>query len=409
MTAMATIKGTNGNDSRNGTSSNDLMYGYDGNDTLDGKLGSDTLYGGSNNDTLYGDLGADTLSGGFGTDYLSGGAENDSLLGESGNDTLNGGTGNDTLNGGTGNDAYYIKGEGTDLVTEAASAGTDTVQSSISYTLGANLENLTLTGSRAINGTGNTFGNQIIGNDAANVINGGLGNDTIDGNQGNDFIDGGEGNDILSVANTYEYLGESADLQGGVGDDTLYGGRESRMNGGIGNDVLFSGVRDGSLDGGDGDDILQGRGYYASMFGGNGNDTLTGSAFSYRGGEGNDSINLSTVDTSEASGGGGSDRFIFDRPIGYYSSVIIDDFNPALDLIEVSASGFGGGLVTGPSITAEQFRLGSSAQDASDRFIYESSTGILSFDVDGSGATEQSALTTLVGGLSMTNNDIFVV
>ena len=75
-----------------------------------------------------------------------------------GNDTLNGGTGADTLIGGVGNDSYYVDDVG-DIVTEAANDGTDTVYSTVTYTLANNVENLTLQGTTAINGTGNALNN----------------------------------------------------------------------------------------------------------------------------------------------------------------------------------------------------------------------------------------------------------
>jgi serralysin len=91
--------------------------------------------------------------------------------------------------GGFGNDTYITNGA--DTITEAAGGGIDTVQSSVSYTLGANLEKLTLTGSSAINGTGNSLANVITGNGAANTLNGGGGIDTLAGGRGNDKLTGG--------------------------------------------------------------------------------------------------------------------------------------------------------------------------------------------------------------------------
>ena len=139
-------------------------------------------------------------------------AGNDTLIGGDGNDTLNGGTGADNMNGGLGNDIYVVDNVG-DVAAEVA-GGTDTVQSSVTHTLSANLENLTLTGAAAINGTGNAKDNIIIGNNANNVLTGLAGNDTLKGAGGADTLRGGDGNDTLN---------------GGTGADN--------MDGGLGNDL----------------------------------------------------------------------------------------------------------------------------------------------------------------------------
>jgi len=116
------------------------------------------------------------LVGTSGNDILTGGAGNDTLSGLAGNDALNGGAGADTMSGGLGNDTYVVDNTG-DVVTEAASAGTDTVSASVTYTLSADVENLTLTGAAAINGTGNSLANVITGNAGNNTLNGGAGAD----------------------------------------------------------------------------------------------------------------------------------------------------------------------------------------------------------------------------------------
>jgi Ca2+-binding RTX toxin-like protein len=144
------------------------------------------------------------------------------------------------------------------------------------------------------------------------------------------------------------------------------------MTGNSANNTLNGGTGNDSITGGSGNDILVGE---------SGNDTLTG--------------------------GTGADNFRFN-----YSSEGIDlimDFSVIDDRIEVSAAGFGGGLIAGAAITAAQFILGSSTTNASQRFIYNNLNGSLFFDRDGIGAIAQVQIATLATGLAMTNNDIFAI
>ena len=137
----------------------------------------------------------------------------------------------DTISGLTGSDTYYVNNIG-DKVVEGINAGIDTVISFINtYTLAANVENLTLA-TGGVNGTGNSLNNTILGNSAANKLSGLDGNDKINAGAGNDQIDGGKGNDQLF---------------GNAGDD--------KINGGDGNDVLVAGDGADTLTGGEGKDI----------------------------------------------------------------------------------------------------------------------------------------------------------
>jgi Ca2+-binding RTX toxin-like protein len=147
-----------------------------------------------------------------GNDVLTGTSEEDTISGLAGNDTLNGGAGNDTLIGGAGNDIYVVDAAG-DVVTEAAGQGTDTVQSAVSYSLGANVENLTLTGTGNVNATGNTLANTLTGNTGNNTLNGGAGDDTLTGGAGNDTLIGGAGNDLFAYMSGH---GSDA-MNGGTG------------------------------------------------------------------------------------------------------------------------------------------------------------------------------------------------
>jgi Ca2+-binding RTX toxin-like protein len=169
--------------------------------------------GGVGNDTLNGGTGNDYLSGGDGNDILNGDSDNDLLYGNAGNDTLNGGTGNDNLNGGTGDDIYIVDST-TDYAYENANEGTDTIQSSVTFSLATvpNIENLTLTGSSTINGTGNTANNVLTGNTANNLLSGDTGNDILTGAAGKDTLTGGAGIDKFGYKTLTDSLLANYDL-----------------------------------------------------------------------------------------------------------------------------------------------------------------------------------------------------
>ncbi len=236
--AANTIAGNSADNVLSGQAGIDTLLGEAGNDTLDGGTGADRLTGGWGDDTYIVDNVGDIVieKAGEGTDTIKtvlssvslvkltaienltytgtspatlvGNALANVLTGSSGNDTLDGGTGADTLAGRAGNDTYRVDNVG-DLVVELESEGIDIIQANVSYTLPSYVENLSLTGSLAINGAGNALNNTINGNTATNRLEGGGGNDTVDGGSGSDILLGGEGDDLLI---------------GGLGSDTLTGG-----------------------------------------------------------------------------------------------------------------------------------------------------------------------------------------
>ncbi|SDY83474.1 S-layer family protein [Nitrosomonas sp. Nm33] len=335
-----------------------------------------------------------------GQDVLKGGSGNDSLDGGAGNDTLNGGAGADAMSGGLGNDSYTVDNTG-DVVTENPGEGTDKVSSNVTYTLAANVENLTLRGTSAINGTGNDLANILTGNSAANQLNGGAGNDTLDGGAGADTMSGGLGNDSYVVDNAADTIiensGEGIDkvsssvtytLSANVENLTLTG--TSAINGtgnGLAN-ILTGNSAANQLNGGAGNDTFNG---------GGGNDTL-------KGGAGNDTLNGNTG-TNTLTGGSGKDTFKF-ATAGHIDT--ITDFTVVDDTIKLENAVFTSLTTTGV-LAADQFTIGSQALDANDFIVYNNATGALLYDADGSGAGIAVQIAKIGVGLTMTNADIVVI
>lgn len=174
-----------------------------------------------------------------GNDSLVGSGYADYLEGFAGNDTLSGGGGSDTLAGGAGNDVYIV-GAG-DVVMEALNAGTDLIKSGVNRTLGDNQENLTLTETSAINGTGNAQNNVLTGNSAANKLWGAGGADKLSGSGGADQLHGQDGNDTLL---------------GGTGNDTLVGGKGKDILTGEGGADVFDFNAPGETATGDNRDVI---------------------------------------------------------------------------------------------------------------------------------------------------------
>jgi Ca2+-binding RTX toxin-like protein len=455
-----TLRGGAGNDSLTGGAGNDALDGGTGNDTLTGGSGTDTLAGGDGNDTyvvdggetiseggtvsstadlvrstvswtlganlekltlvgtsaisgtgnaldntivgngadnrLDGSAGADTMNGSAGNDSLTGGAGNDSLDGGTGNDTLTGGSGTDTVVGGDGNDTYVVDGGETISEGGTVSSAADLVRSTVSWTLGANLEQLTLVGTSAISGTGNALDNTIVGNGADNRLDGGAGADTMTG---------GAGDDTYVVDNAGDVLTEAAS----AGSDTVLAGigwtlaadfenltlTGTAASNGTGNDaanVLSGNAAANRLDGGDGNDTLRGQDGADSLSGRGGADQLDG-------GSGNDTM----------SGGDGADDFLFASALDGAANVdhlvdlVGDDDRIVLDDAVFTAIGPVGQL------SEDFFRAGTAAGDDDDRIVYDSGTGQVWYDADGLGSADAVLFATVTPGAPITSEVFWVV
>ncbi|MEI6029803.1 MAG: cadherin-like domain-containing protein [Synechococcaceae cyanobacterium ELA739] len=340
LTGAAVINGT-------GNELNNTLTGNTAANLLDGGIGADTMVGGTGNDTYSVDNTGDivTEAAAAGTDIvqssvtyaLAVNVENltltgttaingtgntlvNLLTGNAANNILDGGTGADTMVGGLGDDTYIVDNAG-DIITEAAAAGTDIVQASITYTLAAEVDNLTLTGTAAINGTGNVLNNIINGNSAINVITGAGGVDTMNG---------GEGSDLYLIATSADHTAAEIQDNGATGSDELRfssatdgqtltvfaadtGLEQITIGTGTAAAAITTATTALSIDatlaangitiiGNDGANTLIGTVFADSLIGNAGNDTITALAGDdlLNGGAGNDSMN----------GGNGSDLYL---------------------------------------------------------------------------------------------------
>ncbi|HEX8639533.1 MAG TPA: M10 family metallopeptidase [Allosphingosinicella sp.] len=246
------IRGGDGNDSLAGGDGADELLGEDGDDRIDGGAGADTMIGSYGSDTYIVDDAGDVIiddilqkdtaetavisytlpygvenllltgsagingTGNAQDNLLTGNGASNTLEGSLGDDVLDGRAGADTMRGGAHDDLYLVD-DAEDQVVETAERGIDTVQSSVSVTLSANVENLLLIGTAPIGGTGNDLANRLTGNSAANRLDGGIGNDVIDGAAGGDTMTGGAGDDRFIVDASGDKVIEAA--QGGT--DTI--------------------------------------------------------------------------------------------------------------------------------------------------------------------------------------------
>lgn len=397
------------------------LIGNAGANTLNGAAGADTITGGDGNDSYCVDNSGDVVSetsptGGVdrvltiishtlganvenlvlqgsaainGTgnslnNAITGNAAANILNGGAGNDTLNGAAGADTMIGGTGDDRYFVDAP-RDVVTENASAGTDTVYSSISYMLSANVENLVLLGSAALAGTGNSLNNALVGNAAANTLIAGVGNDTLNGGGGADILIGGRGADLIDG-------GAGADTMEGGADDDLYyvddigdvvveaasAGHDSvitsvsytlsanvegmAMASGAANIDGTGNALDNIINGNDGDNAIDVQAGNDRINAGLGNDTLTG--------------------------GSGADVFHLRGSLGAGNIDTITDFTSGEDTIELSDTVFSALFSPTGKLLLENFvsaHGATAALDADDFILHDQDTGALYYDSDGLG------------------------
>jgi Ca2+-binding RTX toxin-like protein len=235
---------------------------------------NDTLAGGGGDDLIFGLAGNDMITGLDGDDILIGDEGNDVLDGGAGNDLLDGGTGVDQMSGGAGDDFYTVD-DAKDKVIEGLAQGIDTVETLVSYTLPANVENLLVITPTAVTGVGNTLNNVITGNNGNDNLKGLSGNDTISGGNGNDTIEGGPGTDKLNGGpglDTISFVGSTAAVVADLKSKYAGGDTVSLFENLLGsrfNDKLTGSDVANVINGGAGNDIIEGR---------KGKDTLTGGA-----------------------------------------------------------------------------------------------------------------------------------
>ncbi|SPJ31138.1 hypothetical protein [Falsiruegeria mediterranea] len=250
----------------------DNILGAGGDDTIEGRGGNDLLSGEADNDSLEGGLGNDTLDGGAGDDHVHGGGGNDSLIGGAGRDHFMGGPGDDV----------FVVDDASEITVENAGEGTDLVETSVSDTLQANVENLTLTGAEDINGTGNGDANALLGNSGINELRGLGGNDTLNGMGGADTLLGGGGDDLYVVFDNTETLVEAV----GEGIDTIQTQFTTTLGDhfeglhltGMGNLDGTGNVLANILQGNDGNNTLMGLRGDDTFVGSGGNDLIQGGA-----------------------------------------------------------------------------------------------------------------------------------
>jgi hypothetical protein len=343
----------------------------------------------------------------------TGNALDNSIVGNAGANTLDGGAGADAMTGGSGNDTFYVDNL-LDTVTELASGGVDTVYSSVTFLLSTGVERLVLTGSANSDGTGNGLANTLTGNGGNNSLVGngsndtidvGAGNDTLTGGFGSDSMVGGSGDDAYVVADAGDLVSEAS----GEGNDRVISTVDWTLGANV-ESLLLDGTADLDGSGNNDDNTLDGNTGVNLLVGLDGDDAINGHEGADRlsGGLGNDTLY----------GGSGlsADVFRFDAALSGTTNVdLVADFQLSLDRINLDDdvfTAFNAG--TSNSVAPGQFYKGAgitAAHDASDRLIYNTTTGDLYYDPDGTGASP-AVLFAIIGTTthaSLTANSFLIV
>jgi Ca2+-binding RTX toxin-like protein len=411
---------TSGHDIILGLDGSDYLYGLGGDDLLKGGGGADHFYGGSGIDEVFYDdspvgvqvyldlgigsdgtaqgdtfLSIENVTGSGHTDVLVGNSYANTLNGRNGADALIGLGGIDTLNGGEGDDELW-GGPGADHLIGGPEIDRAWYESSPEAVQVSLLDGWAYYGDAAgdtFDGIENLYGSpyddDLRGDNGPNVLGGGDSNDFLQGYGGFDFLSGGIGRDTMA---------------GGAGSDEYYveNVNDSIIEfGGEGVDWVY--VFDVSWTLTEGADV-------ECMFAQGGNINLTGNSTGnvVVGSNGNNVINGGDGD-DELTGLGGQDSFLFNTPLSVDFNVdVITDFNVADDTILLDQDIFSSSLGLG-NISAGELVIGSAAQDANDRIIYDSGTGTLSYDNDGLGGNAAVQFAALSPGLALTYLDFVVV
>ncbi|WP_311274803.1 calcium-binding protein [Methylobacterium sp. WCS2018Hpa-22] len=318
---------------------------------------------------VVGNNAANVLKGQSGSDTILGKGGDDTLSGGRGDDLLDGGTGADKMTGGLGNDTFVVDSV-LDQVIEAAKQGTDLVKSSISFTLGANVENLTLTGASGLSGYGNELANILIGNAGKNIL---------DGKGGIDTMRGGAGNDVYYVDHAKDQVIEAATQ----GSDKVISSVNYALATGQAIETLqaATGKATVSLTGNEKANALVGNAGANRLDGGTGKDVLTG--------------------------GAGADTFVFSTKLSSTNVDHISDYAATGDTFEL-AQGVFKALALG-DLAASAFKdIASGTTDASDRLLYNRGTGELFYDADGNGASKAILFAVVDTKVALNHHDFFI-